>query len=626
DCGVAYFLTEDERYAQLAADVLHTFIRGIQSIEPAWDTHNGGWLYRQDHLREAREIGAQIPIIYDFVHTYLGTGAEVYDLAARSRVPFSFPAAQEVFRTYARLAREQGIVDCNWPILEAPSMVHNTLALDDPAERTQLLKYFLTESTEHQDALPKIAAEYDAHGGDWPESTNYSQGVAGRLVYLFALLHKYDAGFDLARQYPQPLADLPKTYFLTYPDGEQTLIFGDGHRPYHAPITRYEQAYHLGQITGNRVITDQFGSLIKLEMEKSGYRRHRFQTKRNLGPTAYLQPLTLLWDEPSVAEKAGQLELPVTDELSFAGITLQRNPSPTGKPEDALMGFIGGGHYVHGHATGMNIELWGEGMVMGTKGGRGTYRTNLHENYYRLFAANNTVITNGASQGNGGWVNLGINTVERLAVEPLPDATPLSPDHSFSIGYFRDDRGEGAEAEQQRTLGIVRTGPTSGFYVDIFRSRSSVAQPYHDYVYHNVGEEVRIDLTTRPTPERFRANAAAEWRQNRAYRNPGWHFFTDVMTSEPSRQGTHAVFTAARPGPEERGMQVLLSAGPLREYTTALAPPANETPPYTEEPTPTLVVRQPGQAWEEPFLAIFEPFRAGDTQLQSVEAFGRGRG
>jgi hypothetical protein len=62
-----------------------------------------------------------------------------------------------------------------------------------------------------------------------------------------------------------------------------------------------------------------------------------------------------------------------------------------------------------------------------------------------------------------------------------------------------------------------------------------------------------------------------------------------------------------------------------REYATALAPETKEAPsPYEKSPTPILVIRQRGEAWERPFAVIYEPRSAattGDTDgIQSVTA------
>ncbi|MGB6152265.1 MAG: hypothetical protein WBG48_09750, partial [Pricia sp.] len=100
DCGVLYFLTQDEAYAQVATDILYTFVMGLDRLEPSQNVSNGGWIYPKDHLREAREIGAQLPIIYDFIAPYLKTGGQAYDVVSESQVPFPIESAQQVFLTY----------------------------------------------------------------------------------------------------------------------------------------------------------------------------------------------------------------------------------------------------------------------------------------------------------------------------------------------------------------------------------------------------------------------------------------------------------------------------------------------------------------------------------------------
>jgi len=515
DCGVLYYLTEEERYARYAADVLHNFVQSVRQLPLETEFYNAGWIYTKDQLREAREIGAQIPIIYDFVQPWLVAGGQVFDLGQKEQVDFDVDAAEEVFRTYADLVVNRGGTGTNWPILEASSLVGNALALSDPQERAKYLKYFLEESTHRQDALPKIGAMYDAHGGSWPESLGYSQHVGEFLVYLFAIMAHHDGPADLISDYPRITDALPEAYYLTYPGGKETILFGDGHRGYHPMLRGYEVAYHLGHRLDHPELIATFGPLINHSVATGEYQRFAKPGRRAYGATMYREPIKLLWFEPEVNAIAGDYPLPVTVELPFAGITLQRNLSPSGKEEDGLMGFVGGGAYVHGHATGMSMELFGKGYVLGSKGGRSKYRTDIHENYYRLFASNNTVIVNGATTSNGGWVNLGTDRVQRLAAEPEPGLPPVSPNFSFTTSSFRDTVGEGAEAYQERTLGIVRTSDSTGYYVDIFRSHSELPDQYHDYIYRNVGDSLHLlDELMRPiprqaTPRRYLANADA---------------------------------------------------------------------------------------------------------------------
>ena len=489
DCAVLYYLTNEEAYAQLSLDVLHTFIEGIVQIQPSAQGHNGGgWLYPEDHLREAREIGASVPIIYDFVAPFIQKGGMPYDIAQKKKVAFSPQNAEKVFKTYIQLALEQGIINCNWPVLESSSLVGNTLALDNKSERNEFLDYYLTKNTPHQDALKKVAGHYLDYQGFWPESLGYSKAVASFSTYLMTLLTKYNPALDLGNRYPQVPFALPSPYYLTYPNRDETVLFGDGHRHFESDFDSYETAYTLGLISQNQKMVTEFGNLLNSAIHDKTYDRAQLP-QRIYGAGVYRDPLHLLWHAPVIAGEVKDYPLPVTDELPFAGITLQRNLSSTGDPEDGLMGFVGGGSHVHGHGSGMHMELYGKGYVLGPKAGRGTYTTDLHENYYRLFASHNTVVVNGASETDGEWVNLGMNRVERLAGEPKIKEKPVSENHSFSTSRFRDDKGEKAEATQERTLGIVRTSPTTGYYVDVFRSKSDLPNEYHDYIYRNLADD-----------------------------------------------------------------------------------------------------------------------------------------
>lgn len=631
DCGVLYYLTSDPKYGQCSADILHTLIEGLFPLKPSSAGHNGGgYLYPDDHLREAREIGASIPVLYDFVYPFIARNGTVYDLGAEKKVPFLHEHAQTVFRTYINLALEQGIIDCNWPILESPSLVGNTLALNDPAERAAFLPYYLTKNTPNQDALQKVGQFYQKNGGNWPESTNYSSGVANLTTYLMTLLTRFDSSLHLGNQYPQiPLA-LTTTYYLTYPNKKDMVVFGDGHRTFHLDYKSFEMAYCLGQTENSATLKREFGALINSGINIKQYSRPEVGS-RSYGAEVYNEPVELLWFSPNIEGESKEYPLPVTDELPFAGIQIQRNFSPTGNPSDDLMGFVGGASFVHGHASGMNMELYGKGVVMGSKSGRGAYTTDIHENYYRLFAGHNTVIVNGASEGSEGWANLGMNRVEPVAIEPVYRQQGVSANHSFSVSRFLDDRGDGAEATQERTLALIRTSPTTGYYVDMFRSKSALPTQYHDYMYHNVGDKLTFIAPTpafqlHPDPERYAASGQKEWKNNRKARHPGWHFFKEVNTSGTYPNDVRVRFNADAIRPQPVQMNVFIPGDANREYTSVMAPPTTEGPkPYVNRPTPTLVIRQTGEAWAHPFALVYEPTEADSNgSIQSVEAIRQG--
>ena len=623
DCGIIYFLTDEVKYAQISADILNTIIEGLAPIEVNDKSSTGGYLYPDEHLREAREIGAQIPILYDFAYSFIQKGGLVYNVSTAKKEAFSFANAENVFKKYIKLALEHGIIDCNWPILESSSLVGNTLALDNEKERKEYLAYYLTKNTPHQDALLKVANFYKKYNGKWPESTNYAGAVAGISTYLMTLVTKFDPSLHLGNAYPQiPLA-LTTNYYLTYPNKHDMVIFGDGHRSYHAAYEEFEMAYYLGTLENSDVLKKEFGALLNSGINNKTYTRGKLG-ERHFNAEVYTEPVELLWFTPTIDGELKGYPLPTTDELPFAGIVLQRNLGTTDSEKDAFMAYVGGGSHVHGHASGMSMELYGRGFVLGEKSGRSKYSSDIHENYYRLFAGHNTVIVNGASETEGGWANLGTNTVQKVALEPQVLAKPMSPNHSFSTTSFIDDKGDKAEATQERTLGIVRTSPTTGFYIDIFKSKSSLPNQFHDYIYHNIGEMFDFDVKNakfqlKSDDTRYQASAQKEWINNKKHKHPGWHFFKNVETAENYPLSISSVFSASKLQKTPVKMRLFINGNDNRDYTKVMAPPSSEAPKaYETKQTPTLVIRQKGEAWAVPFAVVYEPFE-GDNDKGTVQ-------
>ncbi|WP_242204057.1 heparinase II/III domain-containing protein [Aestuariivivens insulae] len=625
DSGVMYYLTNEKRYAQCALDVLYNFIEALVQMKPSIQRGNGGWVYPNDHLREARVIGAQLPIIYDFIGSFLEKNKKAYSVGAKDYRMFSVENAQKVFLTYAKLAVEHGHTGSNWSVLESYSLVQNALALNDLKLRQQYLNYYLVDGTDTQDALPDIGAKYKKEGDVFPETSQYSNGVASYTTTLMYMLNKYQPDLRLGKKYYNiPLA-LDRWNALRFPNKE-IIRFGDGHRKFRTSYVSYDMAYLLGQQDSVDKLKDKYGPLLSKGIVEGSYDRGAVG-RRSMSVTVYTTPLRLLWIRKTKDYKYGPFKEPRTDKFTHAGVYLQRNLSATQDPNYGLMCFVGGAHMVHGHASGMDMELYGVGEVLGVDHGRGKYRTNLHENYSRLFAAHNSVIVNGASQGEGGWVNLGMNSTQLVAMEPKPKEKAVSPNYSFTRTHFVDDKGDKAEAVQDRTMALVRTSPTTGYYVDVFRSKSSLPNEYHDYLYHNIGDQVTFlndDLDLNPDENRFKANANAEHLYNKKFRNPGWHFFEDVKSSGIYEKNVNATFKISRLlDGKDRSMHVFITGDSNREYTVVNAPITFEAPvPYNRKPTPTIVIRQKGEAWTQPFAVVYEP-SLSKTHQEGIQAVSK---
>ena len=628
DCAVLYYVTGDENYARCAADILHNSVQAFQNLAPSASTGNGGWLIPADLLYEARQVGTQLPVVFDFLHQFLQAN-QVYDVDTAGLVNFSFPNAQYVFRTYYQLVRDHGQRDSNWSALMSTCMLNNLLALTNATERAASLQFFIATNSTRQASLNYDYRYYDNPGDIWPESLQYAGAVGTIRTFQMELIERYEPARNLFASHPNFAQSLPRIPQLRYPNNTMQISYGDGHRDSGGqPLESYEKLYQHARLRGYSNLVAQFGGLLN----GAAYNRAVLDDYDRLG--THNEPLQLLWNAPTIPEASNPLQYPRTDTLPWAGIALQRVPSTVSNSIYGLMGFVGGAGHVHSHASGMSMELYGLGEVMGAKAGVDDYTATITDNYYRLFAANNTVIVNGASRGDTGWNNLAINTVQTVAIEPQPFAAAVSSNFSFSCSSFADTMGTLAEGTQQRTLAIVRTSPTNGFYVDFFRSKSTVTNrvattlngnvtnQYHDYIYRNIGS-TNVTVTTNGVtlPLVSQANRFQNDIGD-AYEQPGWRYFTNTVVSQPHDEPVRARFSAT-PSGTTLYMDLILPAVTNREYARVASPPIVD---YNSTAlSPALVVRQIGEAWNQPFAVVYEPhFSASGSTVTNVTTLLRG--
>lgn len=613
DCGVLYYLTSDKQYAKCAADILHTVVQGLKNTEID-KTKKGryGWIMPDDHLLESRIYAAQIPIIYDFVYDYLKAGNDVYDLYLDDYVEFDFEAAQFVFETYAQLTLDVGLVDNNWPVLESPSLVHNALAIDDENIRNKYLTHYLFEDTKFQDSLTKVAKSYVNAGDIWPESLNYSMTVANWSLYLMTLLDRIYP-LELGNKFPNIASALLTYKQLQFPNNEYPS-FGDGDRRYKSSYPDLEIAYLSATLNKNQGLIDAFANELKAGIKSKAYKRDKLS---HIYSTAsiYHSPLELLWAVADLGDKpVTEFVPPRTVDIPFAGIFIQRNlETPRNKKYNGLMAMIGGASYVHGHASGIDMELYGRGHVLGINAGKADYSADVHKNYHRIFAAHNTVISNGASASSGkNWVGLGMNKVQKVAMEPAPRQPAVSNNYSFVTANFHDEFNLVKEAYHQRTTALIRLGDTDGYYIDVFRAKSDTPDQYHDYLYHNKSDEIIVNnqgqlVNFKMDSERFLASKQLKSTRTE-HQHPGWHFFTDVKTSPVINSGVDVKFKANALKKDPVTMHAFVVEGLDLTITTALSPISkSENKPYNVKPIPLMALRHEGDAWVNPFAVVYEP-------------------
>lgn len=159
-------------------------------------------------------------------------------------------------------------------------------------------------------------------------------------------------------------------------------------------------------------------------------------------------------------------------------------------------------------------------------------------------------------------------------------------------------------------MSIVTTGEKNGYYVDIFRSRKvEGGDKMHDYFYHNMGQTMNLtaadgsSLFLQPTEELAFAGAHIY----------AYSYLFDKKSAETSKD-IKTTFTIQMPDEDNISMNMWMKGAPERKVFSALSPMTeglSRIPdmPYAikEQPTLTFVARQQGEAWNRPFVAVYEP-------------------
>lgn len=616
NAGLLYFLTGEEKYAQFTADILNAYIERVAPRTPETTTICGNAFY------DARATYGPFAIAYDFTYHFLNTpGRTVYSKSQNGRVPFDNSQAQKaianmvgnILQEYGKPDKHGKIVS-NHPILTATGALFGILCIDDEAERERLFDVFWEKGTHHQNSFKNTILPMFGEQGIWPESLSYSFMAPVSLV--LNVVDRVKPEMDVTSDYMHIFEGNFLFDSLRAPN-RVFVRFGDSKRYNDSTDELYRYTLSFAQRRGHQQLKQKAQVALRQAHDaKGGYQPSLSNSTFN-----NMDPLQLLWGTPIPDSVDGAIAFNTpTVILEHAGIALQRNHVAADNATYGLCGIIGGAHYVHSHVTGISMELYGAGYMMAANAGMphtlADRKGPEHRDYYRLHAGNNTVIVNGTSHGiqEGSWnsdSHLWQDTTVNIAAEPKHLEAPVNEHYSFATQYLEDTINK---AQQQRTLAIVRTSPTTAFYFDLFRSRSLVENKFHDYVYHNIGDETLISdntgtLTLAPT-DRYDNDIGDP------VGSPGWRYFEEERATAPTSKAIKVQFNLNH---DRRSMHLFVPDGVTREYTHALAPPTREAKNgYIKKKTQTIAIRQQGEAWKRPFIAILEPSATQDSSIVSV--------
>jgi hypothetical protein len=614
DAAMLYFITEEEKYAQYAADKLEVYFDHLAQLTPETTTICGNDFY------DPRTTYPHIAIAYDFIYNFLtDPSTTVYDRELGTRIPFDNVKAQKALTNIVGNALQEwrsdnyGRTVSNHPILTAPGALFPILCIEDDTERERLLNVFWEKGTWHQASFTKTILPMFTEQGLWPEPVSYS--FMPNVSLVLNVIDRIKPEWNVAAEHGSIFEGIFLFDYLRYPD-RRFVRYGDSKRNNDSTEALFRFAHNIAERRGLTDLQVQAEVALKQAIDAEGGRP-------SIGGGTFdnYHALKLIWgvDLPDAVEGEFDFTKP-TVLVTHAGVALQRNAVDENNVDYGLTGIIGGAHYVHSHVTGISMELYGAGYVMAPNAGLANTLAERQDpenkSYFRLHAGNNCVIVNGTSHGRqqGSWASNSYvwqDTAVNEAAEPQHLEDPVSPNTSFATQYLNDTVNQ---ADQQRTLAIIRTSPTTGYYFDLFRSRSRSANNFHDYIYHNIGDETIISDSTGVlglTPTNRYDNDIGD-----PVGSPGWRFFENEQVTPETAEPVKVQF---RVNFDNRSMNLFVPDGVAREYTHALAPATREAKNgYVSKKTQVLAIRQQGEAWDRPFIAILEPSTTFDTSVQSV--------
>lgn len=591
DAARIYAATGDLRYGQMAAKVFDVYMKGIAYRNVPIDLN---------HSHQQTLVGmTTFEVIHEDVINEL---TQMYPLI-RNLVKDDQAVIESGFKKWAENIIANGVPHNNWDLFQADFIMKIALVLQDNQAyadgkgKQYYLDYIVNQNSIRQWSMNKlIDFGFDAKSKTWYEAPGYSTTVLGSICDFANMLDE-KAGIDLFKQRPI-LKEAVKTSAEYLFPNRMIAGFGDTHPGY--------------------LNTGGIDHILKYAT------RHK---DKNL-----ISEMNLL--KNAVTSKAPISEIEkYTSTLFYApNVSWIAMRSGMDKQHD-LMASINASLGNHQHANGISLELYGKGYVLGPDAGigRSLYSGLDYLEYYSQMPAHNTVVVDGVSSYP---VMMSQHAFKVVASYPevskeQPASKKLSEQKekvSYATVSFIEPE---AQALQQRTTAIVKTSDKGGYYIDVFRSRKKEGgDKTHDYFYHNLGQEMKVmdaisgqPLDMKPTEELAFAGGHL-YAYSYIYDKKSAEMQNSIKTQFVTKIQDDKV-VEAMDGQREITMTMWMKKDENRTIFQALSPVNLEyermpNQPYKVDAQPvlTFVARQNGEAWNHPFVTVYEP--SSDTELGDI--------
>lgn len=600
DAAILYSQTKEPKYAELAAQTFDVFMAGIFYRDVPVDLNNG-------HQQTLVGITSFQVIHEKAISPTTQIYALTRDYLEESR-PDRIDMYQQAFKRWAENIIDNGVPHNNWNLFQAYDIMKVALVLEpdssysDGNGREHYLDTILNQSSIRQWSLTKLAEYgYDFETGIWAECPGYSYAVIKDYVN-FVLDYGQAVGEDLMPRFPilvKVIETLPEYLF----PNRLSVGFGDTH-PFPLTAEIYEKMILHAQRFDNRELEEKMTAQLKL-----------------FAPD---HESTMVEVDDSI--EAAKIEDFVSSTFYSPNVSwlVQRTGMDA---QNSLMISLNGSIGNHAHANGISMELYGKGYTLGPDAGLGpdAYLGLQYLEYYGQFPAHNTVCVDGVSSYPI------MKSQHAFKVEDCYPSPEIESEGAKLITYndlsFVEPE---TQSDQNRLTSIITTSESSGYYVDLFRSKRRDGQDVmHDYFYHNLGQTMTIaDENDRPldlTPTQELSFAGAH-----IY---AYSYIFDKK-SQITDSNTKTTFTIECPDSSTIDMTMWQKGDQDRTIFSALSPMTEglsrvKDMPYniSEQPTLTFVARQRGEAWTRPFVTIFEPSSTDQSgTIETVEYFDAASG
>lgn len=390
DAAFLYWMTEEEKFAKLAAGVFDTYMTGIYYRNVPVDLNHGHQqtLVGLTSFEVIHEDALHIAVpLYDFLYDYL-----------KANYPQKMEIYAGAFKKWADNIIANGVPHNNWDLLQARFIMNVGLVLEDNKAyadgkgREYYIDYVMNRSSIRQWSLTRLAEYgFDSKTGIWAECPGYSSVVINDYANF---VNQFDNNlrYDLVKAMPVLSKAVATTPQYLFPN-RMICGFGDTH-PGYLNTNFFVRMIQNAQANGKKEQEDYFTALLKCLNPGAGNEKAEKKNVR-VSVNSFFEdkPLTL---NPEV--QAGKIEEYVSPLFHAPNVSwlVQRNGMD---PRSSLMISQNGSEGNHMHANGISMELYGKGYVLGPDAGIGLslYSGLDYAEYYSQFPSHNTVCVDGIS-------------------------------------------------------------------------------------------------------------------------------------------------------------------------------------------------------------------------------------